>query len=110
MAKPKTVRKKKAVVAPEVFRVGIILEACCCGFHMLPKTIQRLGYKPGCYLQLENLNMGNVVSRELADCRAVRGAMRSEYVYMDTETAHYLGVEPHHEVTIRPAPYEMDMP
>lgn len=105
----KATRKKKTAPV-EVFRVGVVLDVCCPGLHLLPATARALGYQSGTYLQVDCDARSTVVVRELVGCNRGCPGMRNDYIYMDRETAHYLGVELHDEVTIKRAEYELDMP
>lgn len=107
-------RKKKAVSPLQgeaaVFQVGIVLHVCCPGFHMLPETARTLGLKHGNYLQVEHEERGTRIVRELVSCNRGCPGMRKNYLYMDSESAHYLGTDLHDPVTVKLAEYEMDSP
>lgn len=111
MAKAKVVRKKKVVEAPpSLFHAGIVMNVCCAGFHLLPETAQRLGYRSGNYLTVTDAARCTSVTRELVSCNRGCPGMRKDYIYMDPETAHYLDTEVHNEVSVALSPYEMDFP
>jgi len=89
--------------------VGIVLDACCAGIHLLPEVAQRLGFKPGDYFQVDHDERCTVIVRPLVGCRMNDG-MRPNYVYLDQQSAYYLTTDVHEIVRLRPAAYPVDCP
>lgn len=89
--------------------VGIVMDACCAGLHMLPETANQAGFKPGDYLLVDSDERCTQIVRRLVPCQTVTG-MRRDYVYLDPQSAHYLTCDLHEEVRIRRAEYDMDVP
>lgn len=107
----KVARNKKAVKAPSsLFHVGIVIQVRCSGFHLLPETARRLGYRSGNYLTVTDDARCTSVTRELVSCNRGCPGMRKDYIYMDPDTAHYLDSEVHSAVSVTLAEYEMDSP
>lgn len=108
-------KKKKKTSQPPVqdgallMHIGVVMDACCSGLHMLPSTAEAAGFKPGDYLQLDHVERDTCVVRRLVHCRECPG-MRRDYVYIDTETAHYLSTDLHERVRVKQAEYPMEMP
>lgn len=107
----KVARKKKCQTTP-VLRVGVVLdlEVCCPGLHMLPATARSYGFSSGTYLQIECEAHSTVVIRKLVGCNRGCPGMRKGYVYVDPETAHFLCVRLHEEVTLTRSELELEVP
>lgn len=92
-----------------LMRVGIVLDACCAGLHMLPQTACAAGFRPGDYLSVDSDERSTQIVRKLVHCRVATG-MRRDYVYLDPESAHYLDCDLHDPVRIKRADYDMETP
>lgn len=111
----KETRKKKPKAIPLVerewtFYAGVVLHVCCPGFHMLPETARKLGFKHGNYLCVSHPERDTQIVRELVSCNRGCPGMRKDYLYMDVESAHYLLTEVHDHIEVKLAEYEMDIP
>lgn len=85
------------------------MDACCSGLHMLPSTAEAAGFKAGDYLQLDHVERDTCVVRRLVHCSECPG-MRRDYVYIDTQTAHYLDTQLHEQVKVKLADCTLEMP
>lgn len=105
-------RKLKPLVLQDgalLMRVGVVLDACCAGLHMLPETACVAGFRPGDYLLIDSDERCTQIVRKLVHCHVATG-MRCDYVYLDPQSAHYLTCELHEKVTVKRAEYDMEMP
>jgi hypothetical protein len=109
--KQKTSRSQALVIQDGalLMRIGVVMDACCTGLHMLPSTAEAAGFKAGDYLQLDHVERDTCVVRRLVHCSECPG-MRRDYVYIDTQTAHYLSTDLHERVRVKQADYPMEMP
>lgn len=91
-------------------RLGVVLHAPVCGIHLLSSTAKRFGFKRGDFLEIKDDFQDTVVVRKLVDCYRGGYGMRTNYIYVDPESAHFLGTELHRSVTISPAEYPLECP
>jgi hypothetical protein len=92
-----------------ILRMGVVLDACCSGLHMLPSTAALAGWRHGAYLQIESDAHSTSIVRRLIHCREV-SVMRPNYVYLDPQSAHYLLADLHENLRVKEAEYEMETP
>jgi len=91
-------------------RVGVVVDACCCGIYMLPQTAEQLGFKRGEHLQVDHDERGTCIVRELVRCTRGCQGMQPDYIYLDGESAGYLNAELHEQVKLRVSPWAVDVP
>jgi len=77
---------------------------------MLPSTAKRFGFNYGDYLQVDAVERGTRIVRQLVACNRGCSGMRGSHIYMDNESAYYLMTEVRDEVSVRLADYAFDSP
>lgn len=111
--KRKAIRKgERPVVCKDghaLLLMGLVADqvGCTCA-HIMPATVERMGLKPGDYVQIDNSERCTQIVRQIATC-GCRG-MRHDYVYLDRDSVRYLEGEIHDCLRVRLAEYPLDCP